>query len=166
MLAMRGLPVRPRSWTKRLALPIFLLGFLIVHFGLLAAHGLPAHAAAMAPATVSGQEDDSVQRGHEALGQDRADDVGKVGSVQAHSDHPHDGDSPFCHADPSYTWEAAARPLDDELTSPAFRPSPTPVAIGLSLSPWLQSRLWRWSTRPHWRPAGANLLTVTCIARI
>lgn len=150
------------AWKRRrsglVVLPVALLGFLLVQIVLLPAHGMPAHDAVMAATSSSAVAEHSSQAvptSHEKAGH----------AGQGHGSH--DGE-PTCHAAPHYADVVSSRSWDDVFTKlslgvlVALTAGMLAVAFQLPRPP---SRHGRWCSRPHWRPAGADLLTRVCLAR-
>ncbi|WP_460960921.1 hypothetical protein [Parasphingorhabdus pacifica] len=156
---MREMLARKRGWRVLSALPLALLGLFLVQAVLLPAHGLPAHDAVMSAASTSSLGEHSAQTPPVPHGEAGHEHGG-------HGHGPADG-GPVCHVGPHYADVAVNRLADDEFSELAL--GVLVLATGLLavslLLPRPPSSCWRWSSRPHWRPAGAALLAHVCIAR-
>jgi hypothetical protein len=154
---------RHRSRKESLFLPVFVLGFLVVHLALLPAHGLASHFMPMSSST------DTHASSSSAHGMD--DDVsvhGGSSTVHEHDEHRHDG-APTCHADPDHTFAAPGRSLSDKLADPSCWFVAVTGALLLAffaLRAERDTRRRRWPTSPPWRPAGVDLLTHACISQV
>ncbi len=156
------------AWKRRrtalVALPVALLGFLLMQIVLLPAHGMPAHDAVMSgPATAT-----SASSSHAESPQATSAGHGGVGHAHADQGHGSHGGGPVCHAAPNYADVVPSRFWDDEFTKLGLGVLVVLTAGMLAVSlvlPRPPSRHRRWCSRPLWRPAGADLLTHVCIAR-
>lgn len=159
--SVREMLARKRGRRVLSALPLALLGLFLIQAVLLPAHGMPAHDAVMSAASASSVgEQHSAQAAPGHHGEARHEYSG-------HGHGPDDG-GPVCHVGPHYADVAVNRLVDEESTELALGVLLV-VATGLLavslLLPRPPSSRWRWSSRPHWRLAGAALLAHVCIAR-
>lgn len=160
--SVKEMPVRKRDRRVLSALPLALLGLFLIQAVLLPAHGMPAHDAIMAAASASSAGEHSAQAAPGPHGEARHEYSG-----HGHAHGP-DGGGPVCHVGPHYADAAVNRLADDEFAELALGVLLV-VATGLLavslLLPRPPSLRGRWSSRPHWRLAGAALLVHVCIAR-
>ncbi|GAB3685452.1 hypothetical protein GCM10027597_35970 [Saccharopolyspora tripterygii] len=159
---MRSLIARQKSWGKLLALPL-LLGFLIVPFALLPAHGLPGHAATMSKSVSAGTEHND-SNGHA----NDAESASNNTFVSTDHNGPKHG-GPYCDTGSDYSPLAPSRSLTNDSVYLAFLSLALALAV-VAAEPFLFRQHWRaylrlWATKPPWRSAGASFLSFACISR-
>lgn len=135
--------------------PLVLLVLFLLQVILVPAHGVPGHDAMMS--TSHGAVAEHSGAGHSADGH----------REHAQPGHGDDG-GPLCHVAPMFTDLVANRFVGGDLGKLflAFLALAAAVLTAvISLLPRPPSHR-RWSSRPHWRPSGADLLNRVCVARI
>lgn len=168
LMPVRKWMARSHGWKESFGLFVLLLSFLFMHFGLLQAHGAEAyHSPAPSPdVTISAPANPPP----EVSPQDDAPDASTERGNAGHQDQPahgHDGETPVCHADSHDACLTSGRSFADELAdlSSWLALAMTSLVVSILVLRRNVAAHGSWSSRPHWRPSGTALLTLSCVSR-
>lgn len=156
MAAVKELLVSKHGRGRWALLPVALLGLLLIQIVLLPAHGTATH--------------DSLMRatGHSSAVEQSTHAATAGHGEQGTANHSHGPDGPECHAAPHMADVIPNRVSSDDgvLGAGVFLALMAGILAVSLLLPRPPTLSRRWCSRPPWRPAGSDLLTRVCIARI
>lgn len=155
-----------RDWGKLTAIPVVLLGYLVLNFALVPAHGMGVHSSVM-------PQPNSAAGGHAHSTHQAAEPGAKhAGETVKHQDgdtgHGNGKGMPTCHDAPNFACPAPKRSLGDPLADLSFwlaLATVTLLAGLISLFPRSATGHYWWTSKPPWRPTGTSLLSLTCVSR-